>query len=102
MNEVDLYFGTFAKAMAGIGGFVAGPESVIDFSDITCVRKSTQNHYRCLCNRALKRLDLLKNQPEHRKKLWTIVNALQTVYEQKDSLGKTNSPVILFPFLQHS
>ncbi|MFA6799106.1 MAG: pyridoxal phosphate-dependent aminotransferase family protein, partial [Bacteroidales bacterium] len=30
-NEIDLYFGTFAKAMALIGGFVAGPADVITY-----------------------------------------------------------------------
>ena len=30
-DEVDLYFGTFAKAMAGIGGFVAAKANVIKY-----------------------------------------------------------------------
>jgi glycine C-acetyltransferase len=30
-DGIDLYFSTFAKAMAGIGAFVAGDEDVIDF-----------------------------------------------------------------------
>ena len=30
-DEVDVYFGTFAKAMAGIGAFVASTNEVIDF-----------------------------------------------------------------------
>jgi len=31
MDKVDVYFGTFAKAMAGIGGFVASNNEVIEF-----------------------------------------------------------------------
>ena len=30
-DEIDVYFATFAKSMAGIGGFVAGDKKVIDF-----------------------------------------------------------------------
>jgi glycine C-acetyltransferase len=43
---------------------------------------------------ALKRLDMLRNEPVHREKLWTIVNALQKgLKEAGFDLGKTNSPV---------
>jgi len=31
MDGVDLYIGAFAKSMASIGGFVAGPHSIINF-----------------------------------------------------------------------
>ena len=31
MDEIDLYFGAFAKSMAGIGGFVAGPKEIINY-----------------------------------------------------------------------
>ncbi|HLV52819.1 MAG TPA: pyridoxal phosphate-dependent aminotransferase family protein, partial [Cryomorphaceae bacterium] len=30
-DEIDIYFGTFAKAMATIGAFVAGDEQIIDY-----------------------------------------------------------------------
>jgi glycine C-acetyltransferase len=95
MDKIDLYFGTFAKAMAGIGGFVAGPEIVIDFFRYNM---RSQIYAKSLpmpmVIGSLKRLDLLKNQPEHREKLWTIVNALQSGLKSKGfDLGNTNSPV---------
>jgi glycine C-acetyltransferase len=95
MNEVDLYFGTFAKAMAGIGGFIAGEEMVIDFFRYNM---RSQIYAKSLpmpmVVGALKRLEILKNQPEHREKLWTIVNALQNGLRAKGfDLGKTESPV---------
>lgn len=31
MDKIDLYFSTFAKSFAGIGGFVTGPEAVIQY-----------------------------------------------------------------------
>ena len=34
MDEVDVYFGTFAKAMAGIGAFVATEKPIIKALDL--------------------------------------------------------------------
>src|SRR6202000_937161 len=31
IDEVDVYFGTFAKSMAGIGAFVAADKEVVDY-----------------------------------------------------------------------
>jgi glycine C-acetyltransferase len=43
---------------------------------------------------ALKRLDLLRSNPEFKEKLWTIVNALQTgLVENGLNIGATQSPV---------
>jgi glycine C-acetyltransferase len=43
---------------------------------------------------ALKRLELIRNQPELREKLWTIVGALQKgLLDEGFDLGRTNSPV---------
>jgi glycine C-acetyltransferase len=43
---------------------------------------------------ALKRLDMLKNEPEHREKLWKIVRKLQKgLKENGFNLGDTESPV---------
>jgi glycine C-acetyltransferase len=43
---------------------------------------------------ALKRLEILKNEPQHRDDLWKIVNALQTGLKKNGfNIGKTESPV---------
>lgn len=43
---------------------------------------------------ALKRLDMLKNEPEHKAKLWEIATALQTgLKENGFNIGNTQSPV---------
>ena len=43
---------------------------------------------------AIKRLELLKNQPQLKNKLWEIVNALQNGLKQAGfTIGKTQSPV---------
>lgn len=95
MDEVDLYFGTFAKAMAGIGGFVAGPEMVINYLRYNL---RSQIYAKSLpmpmVVGALKRLELIKTQPELRTNLWKIVKALQTGLKAKGfDLGNSNSPV---------
>jgi glycine C-acetyltransferase len=94
-EEVDLYFGTFAKSMAGIGGFVAGPANVVKYLQYNM---RSQVYAKSLpmpmVIGSLKRLELLKNEPEHREKLWTIVNALQKGLKDKGlNLGLTQSPV---------
>lgn len=94
-DKIDLYFGTFAKAMAGIGGFIAGEKKVISF---LMYNMRSQIYAKSLPMAmvfgALKRLEILQSQPEHKKRLWEIVNALQTGLKQKGfNLGNTESPV---------
>ena len=94
-DEIDLYFGTFAKSMAGIGAFISGPEAVIDF---LAYNMRSQIFAKSLpmpmVKGALKRLDLLRSDPSLREKLWTIVNALQKGFKENGfDLGVTESPV---------
>ena len=94
-NEVDLYFGTFAKAMAGIGAFVASKKEIID---VLRYNMRSQIFAKSLpmpmVVGALKRLELLKNANYLRENLWKIVNALQNGLREKGfNLGNTNSPV---------
>jgi len=94
-QEVDLYFGTFAKSMAGIGGFVAGDHAVIKYR---MYNMRSQIFAKSLpmpmVLGALKRLDMIRTQPEHREKLWTIVRALQQgLVEAGLDIGNTESPV---------
>jgi len=94
-DEIDIYFGTFAKSFAGIGGFVASNEQVISYfrynlrSQIFAKSLPMPMVYGLL-----KRLELLRTQPEHKEKLWTVVNALQKgLREAGFNIGKTESPV---------
>ncbi len=94
-DKIDLYFSTFAKAMAGIGAFIAGQKEVIDF---LAYNMRSQIFAKSLpmpmVIGALKRLDLLKNDNSLREKLWNVVNALQKgLRENGFNLGETNSPV---------
>ncbi len=94
-DEVDLYFGTFAKAMAGIGGFVAAKANVIKYLQYNMRSQIFAKSLPMpMVIGALKRLEMLKNEPEHRENLWKIVNALHKGLKDKGlNLGKTESPV---------
>lgn len=95
MDGIDLYFGTFAKSMAGIGGFVAGDKHVINYLRYNMRSQIFAKSLPMpMVIGALKRLEMLRNEPEHKEKLWTIVNALQGgLKEAGFNLGNTESPV---------
>jgi glycine C-acetyltransferase len=94
-DGIDLYFSTFAKSMASIGAFVAGNKDVIDF-----LRYNTRSQIFAkslpmpLVIGGLKRLQLLREQPELKDNLWIIVDALQKGFKDNGfNIGTTDSPV---------
>ncbi len=94
-DQVDLHFGTFAKAMAGIGGFVACDTDICYFLRYNM---RSQTYAKSLpmpmVIGALKRLELMQTKPELKKQLWTVVDSLQKgLKEAGFDLGRTNSPV---------
>lgn len=94
-DEIDIYFATFAKAFAGIGAFIASEKEVIKF---LMYNLRSQVYAKSLpvamTIGAIKRLEILRNEPQHRQKLWTVVNALQKGLREKGfDIGKTESPV---------
>lgn len=94
-DGIDMYFGTFAKSMAGIGAFIASKEEIVDF---LMYNMRSQTFAKSLpmpmVKGALKRLELLKNSPELRKQLWDVANALQKgLTENGLDIGNTQSPV---------
>ncbi len=99
-DEIDVYFGTFAKAMASIGGFIASDEHVINYLRYNMRSQIfAKSMPMPLVIGNMKRLEMLKTQPELREKLWTIVNALQKGLKDAGfNIGTTNTqvtPVIL-------
>lgn len=94
-DEIDVYFSTFAKAMAGIGAFVASTKPVIDY---LMYNMRSQIFAKSLpmpmVLGGLKRLELLKNEKTLRKHLWDIVHNLQDGLRARGfNLGNTESPV---------
>lgn len=94
-DQVDVYFATFAKAMAGIGGFVAGTKEVITYLRFNL---RSQIYAKALPMAmtlgAIRRLELIKSNPEIRENLWKVVKALQNGLRDAGlDLGRTQSPV---------
>ncbi len=94
-DEIDVYFATFAKAMASTGAFIAADKEVIDYLKYNLrsqmFAKSLQMQ---LVEGALKRLEMLKTMPELREKLWQNVNALQSGLKERGfDIGTTQSCV---------
>lgn len=78
IEEVDIYFGTFAKSMAGIGAFVAATEEIVTFLRYNMRSQTFAKSLPMPMVIGLrKRLQLLKEHPEFREKLWSIATALQ-------------------------
>jgi glycine C-acetyltransferase len=94
-DDIDVYFATFAKSMAGTGAFIAADKEIIDYLKYNLrsqmFAKSLQMQ---LVVGALKRLDMLRTMPELKENLWTIVNALQSGLKERGfDIGTTQSCV---------
>ncbi|WP_339654506.1 aminotransferase class I/II-fold pyridoxal phosphate-dependent enzyme [uncultured Maribacter sp.] len=94
-DGIDVYLATFAKSMASIGAFVAADQGIIDYLKYNLrsqmFAKSLPMVY---VKGALKRLDMLRTQPELKAKLWENVNALQNgLKENGFDIGTTTSCV---------
>lgn len=99
-DGIDVYFGTFAKSMASIGGFIAADEQVIEYFRYNMRSQIyAKSMPMPLVVGNLKRLEMLKNSPELREKLWTIAHALQNgLKENGFNIGTTTTqvtPVVL-------
>jgi glycine C-acetyltransferase len=94
-NEIDLYFGTFAKSMAGIGAFIAAKEDVVNYLRYNMRSQIyAKSLPMAMVLGGLKRLELVRTRPELREQLWTIAKALQAGFRSKGlNLGNTESPV---------
>ena len=94
-EEIDVLFNTFAKSMAGIGAFVAGPRWLIN---LFRYNMRSQLYAKSLpmpmVIGALKRLELIRNHPEYQERLWEITRALQKgLTDNGFDIGVTQSPV---------
>jgi glycine C-acetyltransferase len=94
-DKIDLYFSTFAKSMASIGAFVAGEKNIIDY-----IRYNIRSQIFAkslpmpVVIGNLKRLELLRTQPEMKEKLWQNARKLQKGLKVRGfDIGKTDSVV---------
>jgi len=94
-DQIDVYFGTFAKSFALIGGFISSDEQVVEY-----LRYNMRSQIFAkalplpLVKGALKRLELMRNHPELKDNLWKITNALQSGLTNAGfEIGETDSCV---------
>jgi glycine C-acetyltransferase len=94
-DQIDVYFATFAKSFAGIGGFVAGDKDVISYLRFNLRSQIyAKSLPMAMTIGAIRRLEMIRDNPEKREKLWAITRALQNgLREAGFDLGKTESPV---------
>ncbi|PRY55380.1 glycine C-acetyltransferase [Arcticibacter pallidicorallinus] len=95
IDGVDVYFGTFAKSMAGIGAFVSSTETIVNYLRYNM---RSQTFAKALPMPMViglrKRLELLQSKPELREKLWNIAATLQKgLRERGFNLGVTDTMV---------
>lgn len=95
MDQIDIYFSTFAKSMASIGGFLAAKKDILKYLRYNM---RSQVFAKSLPMPVvvgnLKRLELLRSKPELKAKLWHNVNKLQNGLREKGfDIGTTNTPV---------
>lgn len=70
-GEVDIQVGTLSKAIGGLGGYVAGPQELIDY----LVQRArpflfSTSHPPAVIAAAMEAIDMLQEQPELIDKLW--------------------------------
>ncbi len=100
-EEIDVYFSTFAKSMAGIGAFFAAEPDIIRYLKYNMRSQIFAKSLPMpMVVGALKRLELLRTNPSLKENLWEITHALQDGLRSRGfDLGKTNSCVT--PVLMH-
>jgi 8-amino-7-oxononanoate synthase len=101
-GEVDLTIGTFSKSFASVGGFVVGPRDVVSYVKhharpfiFTAALPAMQ------VATALKALEIMEHEPEHRGRLWENVRRLHAGLSSLgfDTMGSETQivPVLIGP-----
>jgi 8-amino-7-oxononanoate synthase len=78
LDEVDIVMGTFSKALASVGGFIAGPREVVDYLKHTArpfVFSASLPAAAVAAAGAA--LEIIRNEPERRLRLLQIARALR-------------------------
>lgn len=94
-DDIDIYFGTFAKSFASIGAFISSTKDVIEY-----LRYNTRSQIFAkslpspIVIGAIKRLEIMRRGTAQKDKLWQIANTLQSGLKNAGfNLGNTQSVV---------
>jgi 8-amino-7-oxononanoate synthase len=95
-DKVDLIMGTFSKSLAGIGGFIAGEEPVIDYlKHNTRTIIFTAGLPPSNTAAVLKALEIIIREPERRARLWDNANYMKKELSLLGfDIGNSSTPVI--------
>lgn len=99
LGNVDIITGTCSKSFGCVGGFVAASREIIQYlryyadSNVFSAAMTPQ-----VAGSVLKAIELIKNQPEIRNKLWDNVNYLRCKLKEKNfDIGESVTPI--FPIM---
>ncbi|ERJ11369.1 aminotransferase class I/II-fold pyridoxal phosphate-dependent enzyme [Haloplasma contractile] len=95
-DKVDLYFGTFAKAFASIGGFTAANKEVVEWIRYNARTQVFAKSLPMIYTKSLiKTLSLVENGGERRKRLFDVSRKLsEGLRELGFYVGKVESPIV--------
>ena len=95
-DDIDLVMGTFSKALATVGGFIAGEQYVIDF-----VKHTARSQIFSAAPppgsvaAAMKAIEIIEREPERRKQLWENTEYMKRALDALGfDTGDSESPVI--------
>lgn len=78
-DEIDLHGGTFAKSFGTFGGYMAGPQRVIDFLKFNSpAYVLTKALPAAIVAATIKTLELMQNHPELKARLWENLDQLRS------------------------
>ena len=94
-DKIDLYFGTFAKAFAAIGGVTAGDRAPIEYVRYNARTNVFAKSLPLVYVKAIQRtLQIIREEPALRDRMWGIARKLQSGFRELGfDLGDTESPI---------
>ncbi|MCT4637834.1 MAG: aminotransferase class I/II-fold pyridoxal phosphate-dependent enzyme [Bacteroidales bacterium] len=94
-DDIDIYFSTFAKSMASIGAFIAAKRDIIYYLKLNMRSQIfSKSMPMPIVIGALKRLEIIKREPELRKKLWRNINKLKSELKNEGlNIGDSDATV---------
>ena len=94
-DKVDIYFGTFAKSFASIGGFSAARKDVVQWIRYNARTQVFAKSLPMVYVKSLRKaLELVKNGDKRREHMWKISNVLKKgLSELGYYIGKGESPI---------
>jgi glycine C-acetyltransferase len=94
-DKVDIYFSTFAKSMASIGGFLSADKEIVRFLKYNMRSQIFAKSLPMpIVEGVLKRFRMMKSDKSYKERLWKVVTTLQSGLKARGlDIGNTNSCV---------